>query len=496
VTGQQAETSAFSGFGLGLVVTYVAVAVNSATSLVTVALALRAIGPAGYGVYALMNTVSTLNVIIDFALGLMITRETALTLVSASSDVKHSSAQLAHAVYRRIGMLVAALGILIPGGYGLLRGNWSVVSTIILVSLSVSLQLSLSALYALIAGHRKHWVNGVAAIGGSLTAFLIVVSLLPLLGLPALGLGQLLGTLVSRGVQLYWVRRNVQWWGAARARICWPDVRSLLADAMPLLLVSAGNQIFVVANLLCIGFFAGAAEVGYYRAASTLATQALIILYRGYDLSFPNIVSVPTREGQEHLLGGLTRIAAFAAGIGFSSVVILRHSIVEAVLGDASVHLGVLLSILAVGAMINVPWHGMSMLIIGRRQQGSFARLTVLELCIGLAATVLLSFQFGVLGAAYAQVAAAVLFNGILQPLKARQVVGRNVLRIIYADGFLRSIIGAGIGVALSGLYAGSRTSAFVFAAACALAGAFATAPAVGRSGRDVIRLSVERVLR
>ena len=71
----------------------------------------------------------------------------------------------------------------------------------------------------------------------------------------------------------------------------------------PLLLLSVAGQLISATDLVVVGAVATAASVGLYRAGSVVPSQAIVLLFTGYDTVYPHLAGTTDHVGQEDATG-------------------------------------------------------------------------------------------------------------------------------------------------------------------------------------------------
>ncbi len=444
--------SVVTGLGRGMVWRYTQAAAAAAASLFTAGYALRHLGAADYGIFALALSVSAFLALLDFGLSLTVVRAAAIEHAGGGTAQHHSREDIwaAHAAYFALGgvamAVVVGLAAFLPGLFprsGSSPGEVRV--TVLLVGMSVAVFLGTSAFNGMAYGRRNFAVITGAITAGAAANVLCVVLLTPRLGLPSLAIGQLASVVVNRLILAAWLRRNVSWFRLRPSRPSWAGILRVSRSALPLLIVSIGGQFIATTDLVLLGFLTTAASVGLYRVGSVIPFQAVNVLYQGYDVVFPSLAATTDLRAQEDAARFLTRVAAYVAAIAFGVMAFLRNDIVALLVGHSSPLAANVLAIFCAVWLVNVSVHGLALLLIARGLQRLQARLVIVEIVVNLSLTVVMVETLGPVGGAIASLAAVLFSHWVLLPWKVdkelREPLGSTMLR----DALLATAVGLAV---------------------------------------------------
>jgi O-antigen/teichoic acid export membrane protein len=432
-----------SGLGRQVGWTYLQVASTVVTGLVVTGLALRRLGAADFGVFALVTAISSFLLLLDIGLGFTVVRAAAR---EASADDEptvggaREEVERAHSAYAALGAValvaVAAFVLLSPV---LLpdapAGRRAAAATTGLIGLGVALAVATSALPGVVTGRRAFHVLALATTAGSALNLAIVAGLVGRLGLVALGLGSLASMAVTRLAVALWLRASVRWFRLWPRRLGAADLRGTVHVALPLLLLAVSGQVISTSDLVILGWLRSGAVVGLYRLGSSLPTQAGAVLYQGYDVVLPSFAATADRAVQEHALRFLTRVASYAGAVGLGTMALLRRDLVLVVAGGRSPLAASVLLVFCAIWLITLGPHGLGLLLIARGRERALLPLLLAEMGVNLALTVVLVHLVGPLGAAYATMVTLVLSSVVLLPAIARRELSLPVWRLLGVDG-------------------------------------------------------------
>ena len=423
-----------SGLGRAMTWRYMQAAATAFTSLFITAFALRRLGPADYGVFALVLSVSGFIALLDFGLGLTVIRASAVEQATTGSDQERArdDVRAANAAYFALGavslavvfLLTLVLPDILPDSAS---SQGEVRATVLLLGLGIALSLGTSAFNGVAYGRREFGVIPLAVAGGAAVNVLAVVTLLGGLELPSLAIGQLAGVLVGRGSLAIWVARNVRWFSIRPSRPDWASVRRVAASALPLFIITLAGQFIATTDLVVLAAFTTAASVGLYRVGSVVPYQVVSVLYQGYDVVFPSLAATGDLRAQADAARFLSRVAAYLAGVIFGLMAFLRDDVVLLLVGQPEHLAANVLMIFSAVWLVNVSIHGLALFLIARNLQRLLAKLVVIEILMNLFLTLLLVWLLGPVGAAIGSLVAVVISHWLLLPRKVDKVVYAGV---------------------------------------------------------------------
>ncbi len=445
-----------TGLGSNASWLYLNAAVAAVGGLFLIGFSFRHLGAFTYGLYALAATVLGIFTTIDFGLKLLVMRATARDSASFSEDARRQArgdVQAAHSSYAVWGLAVlvvtGAAVVLIATRRDPAEAGKNVPVMVLLVGLSIALNLATSVFAGIPAGRRQFQVPAIGGIAGTAVGIAITVATIGHLQLVSLGAGVLANVLVAQGYCAWWVRVHERWFHLLPRRVAWADIRRVASFAVPLLVLSVAGQVISATDLIVVGAVASAAAVGLYRAGSIVPSQAIILLFTGYDSIFPHLAGTSDLDGQESATTFLTRIASYVAGALFSALIVLRLDVVTAVTGHSSALAESVLVVFCCIWLANVPIHGLSLLLIARGRQNIFVWLMVAEATANIALTIVLAIEIGPIGAAYATLFTIVLSDLVLLPILIRDEFSKGMVRNTVLEG-LAAIAAGGATAAIA----------------------------------------------
>lgn len=443
---------AISGLGRGIGWTYVQLGSTAAAGLVTAGLVLHELGPADFGVYALIVAASAFVKTLGLSLGRSVVRSAARQHSILDDDRENARRELttAHSVYVFVGcaaaLLLAAFAFALPGFVGYAGGRRAaVVETTLLIGLSLGISLATSTLTGLATGRRDFRAPAIASASAAVVSVAAVLVLVGRVGLVSLGVAELLSVTVNTGLLWRWARRHAQWFRLRPHRVGPTQAKHVMWAAMPLVLLGVGGQLIATTDLFILGFSFSPAIVGLYRMGSLLPNQAIALLYQGYDVVLPALAGSDDRVVQEQTVAFMTRVSCFTGGVGLGTMALLRNDLVLLFNGHPS-HLAssVLLLFCAIWLTTLVA-HGVGLLLIARGRQRRFVWPALFEVLANGVGTLVLVHVVGAIGAAAATLVVLGITHVLVLPFIARRELSDS-RRILVVDGWLT--VAGGIAVA------------------------------------------------
>jgi len=273
----------------------------------------------------------------------------------------------------------------------------------------------------------------------------VVVPTLGMLGLPSLGLGQLANALVSATFPAVWLKMREPWFHLLPGRARWTEVRRVGSFAIPLLVISVYGQVIAATDLVVVGAVATAAAVAFYKIGNLAPSRAVSWIFNGYDTVFPSLAGTQDERGQEAATLFLTRVAGYVAGSSFCAMALLRADVVTVIVGHQSSLAEEVLMVFCGVWLVNIPVHGLMLLLIARGKQGVFIPLVAAEAIANLALTVLFAVVIGPIGPALATLVTIIVTNVIVLPILVRKEFGSMSSWRIAGNGFACGGIGGAV---------------------------------------------------
>lgn len=312
----------------------------------------------------------------------------------------------------------------------------ALVAAVLLMAVALGAQLMTAVLPATATGLGDYRASSIATLGGAGVNVVVCAILVPHQGVVGLAIGLLLGVVSGRSTLLVWRRHQAPWlpliplcFRPAAARLLWADTRSLL-------LLAAASQVVTWTDMLVINMFRDSGTAAQYRLGVLVPTQAVALLFRGYDVVFP-LLARGSEEEQVQGTSVLTRVFGAVAGAGLGGLIAV-HSEVLHVLGGSFAQRSATVPFILFALMwaANIPAHGLSLLVIARANQHLLVPLILVETIANVALTLVLTPLFGASGSASASFITLALCNLVGVPilLRSQRV---DAVRITVVEGLI-----------------------------------------------------------
>jgi len=396
-------------------------------SLAVVIVLARALGPEGYGVYAyVFALVSLLAIPAQFGLPALVVRETAKAQAGADWSALTGVWWWAGVVAGGLSLLLAVIGGLVAWlftdrftGAQLATFAWALVLVPGLV-LSRLVGGGLRGLCHVVAGQLPDLVLR----PGLLLAFVLValglhgaVTSSGTMALHALAAGL---ALLAGAVLLYRARPGESRGVTARYRH-----RAWAASALPLGFIAGMQVINTQADILMLGLFTDAEQVGIYRVAVQGAMLVAFGLAAVNMVVAPQFARMHAQDQRDQLQRLATASARAALAIAVPAVlvfVLFGPALLRTVVGSGYVSGATPLVILALGQLVNAGMGSVGVLLSMTDHERAFARGLALGAVFNVAANLVLIPLWGMNGAALATSMTFVIWNSLLASEVAKRL--------------------------------------------------------------------------
>lgn len=445
MTDPPAQAVKASSLGRNVLWSYSGQAASLFSSVVVAAIAFRRLGAPGFGVYALVVSVTNLLGTANFGLNSAVIQATSRDDPAFAEEGRRSARrdiEVAHFAYVALGaMALVGTGVILlvvthmtvdPSA----RQDYLPIM-IVLLGTATAISLGTSAFAGIPVGRRRFAVNTVSTVVGAVANLVVVVLLLGTIKAGALGAGQLANVVTSRLVNYVWLRREERWFRVAPSRPRRAELRRVVVFALPLLIISLGGQLIATTDLLVVGGVASASAVALYRIGSLAPNQGVTVLFTGVDAALPVLAATPDPSEQERLARFVSRIACLAAGVLYGAMMIFRADVLRILSGHVSLLGQEVLLVFAGVWLVSVPVHCLALLLIARGRQMAFAPLVAGEVVANIALTIVLAIVIGPIGAALATLVTIFLSNQLLLPWVLRGESFDTSPRVVAAEGIL-----------------------------------------------------------
>jgi O-antigen/teichoic acid export membrane protein len=427
---------------------YISLAASALVTAVLAAYSLRTFGAAVFGLFALAITVGRLAQIVPSAFITATTRVVARESQGppfappeqAKSHVAAAHvASLAAAGLTLLLSALIALSLLATGAVDALQALM-----LFLVGGSVAVWMSTAVLQGVATGLRSFKLLAIGTVIGAAVQLIVVISLSRSLKGAALGLGELVAVAANRafvGVGL----RNGAWWRAwSVGKSGSASFKAVFGFSGPLWVIGAATQVVSSTDIIILSFFSSASVVGLYRVGSIVPTQFVASLFRGYDTAFPILAGEPVRRAQEEAVRLLTLLFTLVAGVGCGFLFFERAYLSRLMTGHSDQFVANVIALFSMIWLVNVPVHGLALLLIARGRQQRLVPLVSMEMLANLVVTIVLVRTVGPLGAAWASLLTIFVSNAVALPYLVRRELDVSISGLVIRAGYLPAVLGFG----------------------------------------------------
>ena len=468
---------------------YGALALQLGSSLALVALAFRRLPDAQVGQFALAAVTVGLVQILDPAAGYVMS-----TVVAERDAGRPAQDQVLHDVQAglrtvAVGLAtVTALGVLLAGGLTATFDGPAVVM-VAGVALAGCVALASASLPATAVGLGDYrGLCGASAITAGATLAVAWLLLTPT-GLAALGLALLAGQVGGRAWLLWRLRHEPSRIPAPTGLAGLAAVRALWRSCGSIYLSALAAQLLSFSDLWTVGALRGAGPAAAYRAGSMIPTQAASLFYRVYDVLYPRLPRMRAAASQERAIALASRVFCASAGCMFTALFLERDPLTRALVGRPDVLTQQVFAVFCLIWLVNVPVHGLSLLLISRGRNRVLTPVVLVEAGTNIVVSIGLVVLLGPIGAAVGTLATMAISNLVVMPWIIRDLVP-GALRTT-GLGAACCLLGVGVGAALqtpAAVTVHGLPGAAAVGAAALLSIAAAVWVAAGRAGRQILR--------
>jgi O-antigen/teichoic acid export membrane protein len=481
-----------NGLGSGVFWSYCLLAVTACYSLFVAGFVLRRFGARGFGTIAIVMTATGYATVIEGALSTIVARAAARERATRGIDQAVCAAEreevaTAHAIYATFAIAIFCVSLVTLVAAAISHEGSLVVAG--LAAAAAGMQVGSASLAGVGRGHRMFRAMTIWGLGGVVAGVLVLVTL-DSWGLASVGASLLAHALVARGGLAFQVRRCSPWVPLRPRRPSWLAVRRVGLLASPLLIIGVGGQLITTTDLLVVGAVSSMSGVGWYRAGSSLPTQTSGILFGGYDVVFPWLAESDDRDHQIAISLVLMQTFSLVGVAGLALMATLARDVLFVLAGESN-RLGVQVLVLfcAVWA-VNIPIHGLALLLVARGEQRVLTELLVVELVGNVVLTVLFGLAFGPVGPAIATLLTIVVSNIVVLPLLVAKRVDRTLAELAWpsiAAALIGAVLGGASGLAAHGAGLTKMVAISAAGGATVVLALLATAVVVGPNGRALL---------
>lgn len=283
---------------------------------------------------------------------------------------------------------------------------------------------------------------GLRSVVNLVVSFAGLIAVLGGLGLPGLAASGVLGALLTGALWMILARRHVEWFGVSKPRR--EELRSFFANSMWFILVSQGQALLLVSDIVLVGFLFGPAAGGVYAATGMLIRFGIIPVNNLVASSAAGLVGV-CGQGDWVRVAGITRQIMVLAVVGGCTVgavaVVMNNALLGRMVGHGffgNPNLSLLLVLLN---LVQTFYRIETMVVDGIRTFKERGLITVASGIGGVGAGWILSRFLGESGIALGMILGAVGATAALARM-VRRKTGLTI-RDRYAGGGRVFVVGA-----------------------------------------------------
>ncbi len=447
------EAPVVSGVGRSAGWSLLQVAALSAANLLIPAVALREVGPQAFGFAAAVSAAVAVVTVLDLGLSANVIRTVASMVGEGrrptAGDDRLRTVETAICVQ----LWVAAVIAFSVTVCGLLLLDAEETIAVVGFGLGAATFVATSSVHASVTGERQFSTLAASAVVGAAVHVSVVLATIAAFGVGALGLGYVASVLASRAILVVRVWRSSEWfpWRVRRPKA--DDAVAAASFGAPLLIVAASSHVVTLSDIFVVGATAGTAAVAFYRIGSLAPTMAVNLLYRVFDVVYPHLSAVADDTRRLESLRILNRLTSYVAGLGFGFLIAQRSEVIRLLAGEVGDVTMEVLVIFALVWLVNVPVHGLVLLLMAADRHRFLAVLVAVEAVVNVLLSLVLAPRWGATGVAWATLATITISNSVVLPRIASRRVGAGVADLVYRAGYLPAVVGLAIalGTAASG---------------------------------------------
>jgi O-antigen/teichoic acid export membrane protein len=427
---------------------YLAAISTLLSSFVVLALAFRELPVHAVGIYSVavasMVVLGSLDTAVTFAVGRTVAQG---DIGLATPEATRLELGRVHAVLVRLSVAALIVGGLVLGAYAVLDraavGDWSSYSMIAAIVVALGIRLRTALLPAIANGLRNFAASGRSSVASSVVAVAVVAGTLPAIGIAGLGLGQLAGIAVGRGL-LHRALRGSGWLPrGGGSRSTRSEMLAVARTSGVIAALGIATQLLNWADLVLISAFGTAAMAGLYRAAALLPTQACTLIYQGYDVVYPLLARHWAVE-QLGMMRLLSTVFGAVSGVIFAALAWTAPHWVVLITGSRHDTAVTVLRIFCAVWAMNIPAHGIVLMMFARNLQGRLIPLVLCEGVANLVLTVIFVSVWGAEGAAAATLITLGASNLVALPILLRRELP-GALKLTLQNGIVPISLSAGV---------------------------------------------------
>lgn len=389
--------------------------------MLTMVIAARQLPQEAFGVYALLLVlVAFLTQVTGLGLDLSIARLMALQETPVEERRLVNTSLLIRGVAMLLASVPATLGI---SALSSLFGATLPSELVGFVPVLFFLEGARAVMRSTFQGKLLFHSVALAAFISSLSNVVMVVVLLFPLNMGLAGL--LYARAISSGMAVgYLLMRNPF---PFRLELDRGQMKELLRFGMPLQANDILNFLFTRLDTLVIAALLGPADIAYYEIARKIPDSVAQLYDSFRTVYYPvlsRLIAQRSMEGAARLVNATTRLVAFAALLGALLVLLFGEQLIVLLFSEKYLPSAPIFTVLALALAVSLIGVTLGTALVAAGDSGKPALINIAHTATSLAGNLLLIPIFGILGAAFANLAGTTLTNPMNLLLLKRRISG------------------------------------------------------------------------
>jgi O-antigen/teichoic acid export membrane protein len=423
--------------------------VPGAYSALLVAYLFRSVGPTAYAPWAVTVALLGWLSLLDLGLSQTTTREAARADAGDSTAIER--VRVANTGYATASLIGLCLGLLLASFTPALlhlSGDPARDAEIVGVFLAVDFALVLTSAgwMGVARGLGRFDLVFAANVVQVVIAVIVVVAFVPRIGIVGAAIAQPVGRIAGRGALALILTRRIPWFSIVPHRVGGRALRSLAAVSGPIMLMQLATQIGSGTDVIIVGAFGVASQVGQYSAGSQLVRYGTFFLFPLIDVVFPRFSSV-AYSGQTNIGRLLRRTVVLSGLVGsacFGFLVVESQTAMNMWSGQSSQLSVSVLIVYSLTYVMIVPSHVIVLMLIARAQHTLVAAVILAEAVVNVCLSIILTAAIGPLGPALSTLIVVAIDDNVIIPIIASRRLGLPATVLVGAQ---LGGIAAGIGL-------------------------------------------------
>ena len=410
--------------GVGSVLRVISLASSTGIALMLTPFVVHTLGDRGYGLWALVTTLSSYYALLDLGLSGAVTRHISGALGGGNQEECNRIASTSLAIYLGLGVLVLVLsgGIAITGGFFLTNPAELAMfrKVILIVGAGTGISIPMRVFFGLINANLRFDISaGIEIFSVLLRAIVTLISLKSGAGIAALAWINFGAATFSLLLSSYWSRRIAPSLRLSPQFIARGIARKLFSYGSISLVAQLADLLRFQVDSLVVAAFIGVAAVTHYNIAGSMAQYfiSLMIAVTGtLGPLFSRLDGTGDRERTAQILQFSTKVSvAISVFVGFG-ILMLGRPFIARWMGPSYLDAYPAVATLTLGAMTALCQTPSLQLLYGISKHGLFAVFNSLEGVANLVLSILLVRHLGLLGVALGTMIPMALTKLFVQP--------------------------------------------------------------------------------